>query len=228
MENSLERRARNLYIISGVIIVYLLAGADLENLTLLGIRSPARYPIVFSVASVLALLWFGWRYRLIWISQRLGKTFRDNHLRRLHKTTPFTFLVKTRVKHTDILASHFATQVNDPLLNEPEYISYEPPEFPNSGYKSRSLIAIEKLNYFRNGQNFVIVHTSFPDKACIKIDVPWHLHYRYSPRLYWSTAFNKDEFAAQRLPVVAFFAAILLILFKLFGADPAGVWGLIP
>ena len=47
VENSLERRARNLYIISGVIIVYLLAGADLENLTLLGIRSPARYPVVF-------------------------------------------------------------------------------------------------------------------------------------------------------------------------------------
>ena len=228
MEKSLEQRARNLYVISGVIIVYLLAGADLNNLTLLGFRVPAKYPIVFSIASVLALLWFGWRYRLIWKKQKIGKAFRDNHLRALHQTLPFRFLVKTSLPHATILASHFGYDVNDPNVTESEYMSYDPPALHERGYKSRSSIAIKTLTYFRGGQNIEIGIKSFPDKAYLLIDVPWKLHFRYSPPLYWSKAWNEEEFAAQRLPVVAFFLAILLILCKSFGGDPAGVWGLIP
>ena len=230
VENSLERRARNLYIISGVIIVYLLAGADLENLTLLGIRSPSRYPIVFSFASVLGLLWFGWRYSLSWKEQRVGQTFRQNFLRELQQTTPFLLLINNNVNHAQILASAWNIQVNDPCITATSMESYVHKKTPSPGsYISKSSIEIQQIKYLKSdGKSSGVGIDHFPDNTFISIDVPWKLHYRHSPALYWSKAWNQEAFSTQRFPVVAFFLAILLILCKSFGGDPAGVWGLMP
>ena len=52
-QNVLRARARNLFIISSAIIVYLLAGADIEHLAVGALKAPAEYPEVLRAAAYL-------------------------------------------------------------------------------------------------------------------------------------------------------------------------------
>lgn len=93
----MDKHARNLFVIAGAIIVYLLAGADLANLAVLGIRAPAEYPVVFSHASVVALVWFWWRYQVSWLDSNARKDFRNDYLSQLQQREPYKTLIKKSV-----------------------------------------------------------------------------------------------------------------------------------
>ncbi|MCH8958363.1 MAG: hypothetical protein IH835_02740, partial [Proteobacteria bacterium] len=87
--DKVNSRARNLFVISAAVIAYLFAGANLNQLTILGLRAPASYPIVFSWAASVALIWFWWRYLIAWIDARSRIEFRQDFLKSLRKTPLF-------------------------------------------------------------------------------------------------------------------------------------------
>ncbi len=215
----LDKRARNLFVIAGAIIVYLFAGADLNQLAVLGLRAPARFPIVFSWAAVVALCWFWWRYNVVWLAACSRVNFGNEYLGDLHQLKPFKNYIDANINHDVITNTHFSGQrpAGDSALTLIRYSEV--------ARKRRLLININVLTYTDGTTNFEIGTNDFPDKRPIEVRVPWWLHWMHSPFFFLQRAWRYDNFSNERLPHIVFAAAVALIACKIIGWDPAGLFG---
>ena len=219
----MEKRARNFYVIAAAIIVYLFAGADLDQLTVLGIRAPAQFPVVFSWASVFALVWFWWRYHLPWLAQQARVAFRDAYLQELHQRKSFVRHVKKSVNHEQILES-YNQRKGTPTDTVKGFERYT----ETSGrHRHRFLISIQDLTYRSGETSYEVGIQDFPEQRYIKLKIPWWFHWVHSPGFFLWKAIREDSFASLRLPQIVFATAIVLITCKAFGYDPAGLFGLL-
>jgi len=189
----------------------------------LGIRAPAQFPIVFSWASVAALLWFWWRYHILWLNQSARSVFRNAYLRELHQRKPFNDYVAKHVNHQKITNS-YSKRTNRHLPPDTTYIGYDeigPTDQP------RLLIHIGILKYNDGKTNHNADQIDFPGERVIELRVPWWFHWIHSPGFFLWKVIREESFANQLLPQIVFAMATFLIVCKAFGYDPVGLFGLL-
>ena len=202
--------------------MYLLAGADLDRLTVLGLRAPAQFPIVFSWAAIVALIWFWWRYQIAWINSSSRLTYRNRYLQELHQRQPFKKLVNRTIDHKEIWDKGFAGRSKDDFRIL-KLIGYS--EVTHAKVLRRS-ICVSALTYNIGPTNYDIGTNHFPDKKYLEVPVPLILHCVYSLLFFLRSELRRDDFADQRLPHMVFAIAVILIAAKMLGFDPAGLFGL--
>lgn len=195
----------------------------MDRLTVLGIRAPAHFPIVFSWASVAALLWFWWRYHVAWLSSSAGLTFRSTYLRELHQKEPFKAFVAKHVNHEKITKS-YSERTRQHLPTDATYLGHH--ETGNPTWR-RLLICVQLLKYNSGKTNYDVGTTDFPGEREIELRVPWWFHCIHSPGFFLRRAFRDESFADQILPQIVFGVAVFLIACKAVGVDPAGIFGLL-
>ncbi len=227
----MEKRARNLYVIASAIIVYLLAGADLNHLSALGLRAPARYPIVFSWAAVVALLWFAWRYHVTWLSSNSRANYRNRYLKELHQLEPFVSLVRNAIEFDAILKAHRVVfkKANPNKAPYPPNVQFNGFEEVPVHHRPGRPPLLDRRSIFvsaikvTGGAN--IGKDSFPDSRFIKVDIPPRLHWRHSLPHFLRREVWRPDFADMRLPYLVLFLALALVACRAAGGDPAGFWG---
>ena len=222
-DDKVASRARNLFVIAAAVIVYMLAGADLNNLTVLGLRAPAKFPIVFSWAAVIALLWFWWRYFVAWINAQSRTKFRTEYLRALHNSPVFHRYLK---KRTDFKAASNIAKARYNLSASDDLI----PDSVVADGNRRLFVIIENYEFLSQdnpNNRYAVNLNQLPMEDRIKVAIPWWFHFGVGiPYFLWH-ALRREHFADQVLPNVVFIAAAALIYCKFLGVDPAGVFGMI-
>ena len=222
-EDKVESRARNLFVISAAVIAYLFAGAKLDQLTVLGLRAPASYPIVFRCAATMALVWFWWRYPVAWIDARSRVEFRRDFFESLRQTRIFQqhFLKSIDVDQVaDAAAKKYGAIVGGPLHFDRVIVDGD----------RRFSAKIEQVTLVTSADppnRYSIQAGQMPNYEPIVIAVPWWLHYSLGIPYFWWRAVRHEHFANRVLPHVLFIIAIALICCKSFGIEPAGIFGIL-
>lgn len=222
-DDKVESRARNLFVIAAAIIVYMLAGADLNNLTVLGLRAPARYPVIFSWAAIIALLWFWWRYFVAWLNAQSRTKFRAEYLRALHNSPVFQLYLKRRLDF-EVALEHVRSTHG--ISASEELV----PDSVSAGGDRRLSVTIDAYAFYYRGNpnsKVAVASNKLPEQHRIKVTIPWWVHFGVGVPYFLWNALRHEGFANQVLPHVIFIAAITLICCKIMGVDPAGVFGII-
>lgn len=222
-EDKVESRARNLFVVSAAVIAYLFAGANLDQLTALGLRAPASYPVVFRWAASVALVWFWWRYLVAWIDARSRVEFRRDFFSSLRQTRMFQrhFLKSIDVDQVaDATAKKYGTIVGAPLKFDRVYVDGE-------RRFSAKIGQISFVNSAKPPTGYSIHVNDMPNYEPIEIAVPWWLHYSLGIPYFWWRAVRHEHFANRVLPHVLFIIAIALICCKSLGIEPAGIFGIL-
>ena len=212
-----------MFVISAAVIAYLFAGANLDQLTVLGLRAPASYPVVFSWAAIVALVWFWWRYLIAWIDTSARIEFRRDF---------FTSLRQTRIFQQHFLKSIDLDQVTAFLANQHGTIKGSPLHLKsvvvdgNRRFNAK-IVQISLLNSEEPPNGYDINASAMPNYEPIEITIPWWLHYSLGIPYFWWRAVRHEHFATRVLPHVLFFIAIVLICCKSFGIEPAGIFGIL-
>lgn len=215
-QNLLRTRARNLFVISSAIIIYLLAGADIEQLAVGALKAPAEYPEVLRAAAVGALIWFWWRYLIVWLSHR--KTYRESVLGALHSTQLFQRHLRSslQTKYADAL-EQMEIGVSRPLAPQGVITHVY------TDKQRRFCATVQQVNFQVEGKGLCATHP--PPGQALVVDIPWWLYFRLIvPVAIWQ-AVRQEEFADVILPHITFLAAMFLVWSALFWVDPAGVFG---
>ncbi len=220
----LSEAGRNLNVVSGAIAIYLLSGADLRELSLLGARMPLVYPSVVEGAAVLLLAWFFYQYKLVarkpWRTamDALSQALKENrHMR--------AWWSQQEVHPDDREAIHRMIGPREGLeLKYASNITY--PKAPWMTCRPPTISTKSRMVLHRTAGE----HS---DKTTKVSEDRQHLISRWTYlRLYasaWSDFLFRDQ-AVSRLIVpqlVAVFA-VALILFRVSGCDPAGLFGILP
>lgn len=217
----LERRARNLYVISGAIIVYLLAGADLGQLSALGFRAPAVYPQVYSYAVVLAFIWFWWRYDVVWRRSQPRETFQQDYL--------------TELSNHPLYLRHLEKEIGELILwtitANKNVITNDHTQLRllsiRANWDTKRMLAITHFRVNIGSNTLDCALSDFGQGDPIRASVSRWVHLRSGTVVYWRRAYNYEHFATVVAPNwVAFFALCLMIL-KAFFIDPGGLFGIL-
>lgn len=221
--DKVKSRARNLFVISAAVIAYLFAGANLDQLTILGLRAPASYPIVFSWAAIVALVWFWWRYLLAWIDASSRVEFRQDFFKSLRQTRMFQ---RYFFKSIDVdQVANAAEKSHRAIIVAPLRIDHVVVDGDR-----RFSAKIEKVTLVTSADppnRYNIQAGQMPNYEPIVIAVPWWLHYFLGIPYFWWRAVRHEHFANLVLPHVLFIIAIALICCKSLGVDPAGIFGIL-
>ena len=215
----LRPRARNLFIIASAIIIYLLAGADIDQLAVGALKAPAQYPVVLRAAAVGALIWFWWRYLQIWFQER--QVYRTKILGALHDTSIFQHYLIERLRADypqDLEKMEIKARQGDPIAEGLVRVVTD---------KERRLcVKITQLDFRIADRQVRPIHPS--QNLGFEITIPWWLHYSLIlPISIWQ-GFRYEYFADLVLPHIAFIVATFLVISAMFWVDPAGVFGLLP
>ena len=221
--DKVKSRARNLFVISAAVIAYLFAGANLDQLTILGLRAPASYPIVFSWAAIVALMWFWWRYLIAWIDASSRIKFRQDFFKSLRQTRMFQRYFFKRIDVDQVadaaVKSHRAIKIA-PLRIEHVVVDGD----RRFSAKIEQVLLVTSAD---SPNRFSISAGQMPDYEPIEIAVPWWLHYSLGIPYFWWRAVRHEHFANLVLPHILFIIAIALICCKFLGIDPAGIFGIL-
>jgi len=221
--DKVKSRARNLFVISAAVIAYLFAGANLDQLTILGLRAPALYPIVFSWAAIVALMWFWWRYLIAWIDASSRIKFRQDFFKSLRQTRMFQRYFFKRIDVDQVadaaVKSHRAIKIA-PLRIEHVVVDGD----RRFSAKIEQVLLVTSAD---SPNRFSISAGQMPDYEPIEIAVPWWLHYSLGIPYFWWRAVRHEHFANLVLPHILFIIAIALICCKFLGIDPAGIFGIL-
>jgi len=212
-----------LFVISAAVIAYLFAGANLDQLTILGLRAPASYPIVFSWAAIVALMWFWWRYLIAWIDASSRIKFRQDFFKSLRQTRMFQRYFFKRIDVDQVadaaVKSHRAIKIA-PLRIEHVVVDGD----RRFSAKIEQVLLVTSAD---SPNRFSISAGQMPDYEPIEIAVPWWLHYSLGIPYFWWRAVRHEHFANLVLPHILFIIAIALICCKFLGIDPAGIFGIL-
>ncbi len=212
-----------MFVISAAVIAYLFAGANLDQLTILGLRAPASYPIVFSWAAIVALMWFWWRYLIAWIDASSRIKFRQDFFKSLRQTRMFQRYFFKRIDVDQVadaaVKSHRAIKIA-PLRIEHVVVDGD----RRFSAKIEQVLLVTSAD---SPNRFSISAGQMPDYEPIEIAVPWWLHYSLGIPYFWWRAVRHEHFANLVLPHILFIIAIALICCKFLGIDPAGIFGIL-
>lgn len=213
----LQSRARNLFVIASGICVFLLAGADIEQLAFGAIKTPARYPEVVRAAAVVLLLWFWWRYTISWLDAR--DKYDVDYLRALHLSDRFQEWLLQQLQqsyseflHERFLDTHPEGEVSGEVMNI------------NEDSPSRFSFKVSTIT-FKQSEDTGIVIKAGPNAPELKI--PFIVHVRMSTVFRVWRALRREDFADTVLPHIVASVAATLVFFAWLGLDPAGVFGLL-
>lgn len=226
VHDKVNSRARNLFVIAFAIIIYLLAGADLDQLTVLGLRAPSRYPIVFSWAAVLALFWFWWRYWIAWMDAESREVFNVNYREDLRQTDAFQKRL-AKLKNVNDLADTLRTQFNGYSLSKGKDQIPDPVKLIRSqlDYSKRSAATVSSVT-FQNTDHphyeYIVEVAKLPGNASYSIEIPWWLNVQIGTLVFCRRAVRYEGFANQIMPQILALVALILIVCKVTGLDPAG------
>lgn len=208
-----------MFVISSAIIVYLLAGADIEQLAVGALKAPARYPEVLRAAAIVALFWFWWRYFVVWLRHRLE--FRREVRSALHRTKLFQNFFKKKLKagYADSLEYMESTVLGGP--GGPRgYITNVHAE------GSRRLqIVVHQITFDIEGMGNCMAHVR--ESEGLIVDIPWWLHFGLVPFVSIWQAFRGDDFGNVVLPHLVALTALILVSLNSLGVDPAGLFGIL-
>lgn len=211
----LQNRARNLFVIASGISVFLLAGADIEQLAFGAIKTPARYPEVVRAAAVVLLLWFWWRYTISWLDSR--EKYDIDYLRALHSSGRFQewLLKQLQKNHSDFLHERFLdTNPEGEVSGEVTDIREDSP--------SRFSYKVSTITFKQTPDTGIVIKAG-PNAPEIKI--PFFFHFRMSTGFRLWRALRREDFADTMLPHIIASVAAALIIFAWLGFDPAGFFG---
>ncbi len=223
--DKVQSRARNLFVIAAAIIAYLFAGANIDQLTVLGLRAPASHPIVFKWAASVALVWFWWRYMVAWIDARSRHEFRQDFLKALRQTAWFQRHLLVNIDTDQILKS----ADEEGYLRNPEFFV---DRIFIDGHKRLSA-KIEQISLVDTSDEsepptrYSISSNQMMDGKPILVAIPWWMHYSLGIPYFWWRAVRHEHFANQVLPHFVFITAVALICCKSLGYDPAGLFGIL-
>lgn len=221
--DEVNRRARNLFAISAAIILYLLAGVDLEQLSALGIRAPAQYPDVAKGAAVLALLWFWWRYWIVWMKGNARVLFAQAFRSDFRTTNAFQ---REFVRTEDaIIAGEAARNQYNADRRQTKKIEV-----------GAKLVAVEIDEQERNTAEVKSVVLEVGDaRQRLKksqsitwseaVDVPLWLTFKSGLWVFLRRIFRHEDFANVMLPHLIAVIALSLAVCKFAGGEPAGFYG---
>ena len=211
----LQNRARNLFVVASGICVFLLAGADVEQLAFGAIKTPARYPEVVRVASVLMLLWFWWRYSISWLDLR--ERYERDYLRALHGSARFQRWIIQRLQedHSEFLHERFTD------TGQEERISGKIMQV-DEGEPTRFRFKVTNVSFFDSPNSGISVQAG-PDAP--EIRVPVLTHFAMSTVFRVWRALRREDFADTVLPHIVATVAAALVFVAWLGVDPAGVFG---
>ncbi len=215
-----RRRARNFYVFGAAVIIYLLAGADLDQLSVLGLRVPADYPGVFGAAAVMAMVWFWWRYTTAWLDHGARSQFRSDYFSTLYKKDAFHRYIVDRIDLPTLVQCAQDKDIDfpdEPVLHKVLYGEYR-----------QLLVTIRRLEFLPGpigGSVYSIDTDMFPGSVPIQVKIPFWMHYRLGVPHYWKRAVRHEAFSIYILPHISFAVAIALVVCKLWFKDPAGFFG---
>lgn len=66
------------------------------------------------------------------------------------------------------------------------------------------------------------------DGKPVLVAIPWWMHYGIGIPFFWWRVVRREHFANQVLPHILFVTAAALIIVRLAGVDPAGIFGILP
>lgn len=217
--NLLRTRTRNLYIISSSIIVYLLAGADIGQLAIGAMKSPARYPKILEWAAIFGFIWFWWRYFIVWLQHR----------------SAFTNSVQAAMIETESLQSFLKKKLVSDHSDSLDYMELsvssgqDPPRYDIRkvwARKSKQLSVIVNQISFHI-ENDGIRATPAREIEGIPIEIPWWRYFGLVPFVTLRQALQQDTFGNIVLPNFVAMTAAILAGLSLSGMDPAGLFGLL-
>lgn len=218
-QNLLRTRARNLFVISSAIIVYLLAGADIEQLAVGALKTPARYPEVLRAAAVVALFWFWWRYFVVWLRHR--SEFRREVRAAMRRTKLFQNFFKKKLKadYADSLEYMESTVLGGP--GGPRgYITNVHAE------GSRRLrTVVHQITFDVEGMGNCLAHVR--ESEGLIVDIPWWMYFGLAPFVSIWQAFRGEDFGNVVLPHVVALTALVFVSLSSMGVDPAGLFGIL-
>jgi len=202
----------------------MLAGADLNNLALLGLRAPARFPQVFSWAASISLLWFWWRYLVAWLDASSRHEFRKSYLQALRQIRWFQRHLLKNIDIKTVLnsADEAGYLTGGEMTIEHIYVDGD----------KRLTAKVEQISIAdasdESGGLYSVNSSQMMDGQPILVAIPWWMHYGIGIPFYWWRVIRHEYFANQVLPHVLFVAALALIVLKFSGVDPAGMFGILP
>ena len=215
----LRTRTRNLFIISSAIIVYLLAGADIGQLAVGTMKVPARFPEVLKWAAVVVLLWFWWRYFIVWLDHRLA--FRNEVRVTLRQTSWFqNFLKKKLITDYGDSLEYMETSVSSGQGATRGDIR----NIFTAGTK-RLQVIVHQVDFYMEMDGIRTAVAREPEGLIVNI--PWWRYFGLVPFISVWQALRKDSFGNVVLPHLVAIAAMVLIGLSFKGVDPAGVFGLL-
>ena len=229
VHDKVNSRARNLFVIASAIIIYLLAGADLDQLTVLGLRAPSRYPIVFSWAAVVALIWFWWRYWIAWMDAESRTAFNASYREDLRQTEAFQKRF-VKLKNVNALANLLRTNFNEYMASKGKGPIPDPVNLIRwqLDYSKRSAATVRSVT-FQNTDHphnkYIVEVDKLPGNASYSIEIPWWLNVQIGTLVYCRRAVRHEGFANQIMPQMLALVALILIVCKVTGLDPAGFFG---
>ena len=216
-----ERAARNLYVISSGVIVYLLAGADIQDMSLLGLRAPARYPKIFEGAAIATLLWFWLRYQISNSVKAGWWETRKQLLSDLYNSSLFSKYLISKIQPDPVFETIRISMRK--LANAKLYVD----KLDIVADKARLVrvktyfVRIPNEPHFQRQVGADKLPSEHRESLCIpRKDFVWRFLI-YIPRF----LIRRETFYNRLLPHVIFAVATTLILSSQIGADPAGIFG---
>ncbi|HNP64928.1 MAG TPA: hypothetical protein PKH39_13410 [Woeseiaceae bacterium] len=195
----------------------------MNNLAVLGLRAPARFPQVFAWAASIALLWFWWRYLVVWLDARSRLEFRKDFLQALRQTKWFQRHLLKNIDTDTVLKS----------ADEAGYLTGGEMSIEQifvDGDK-RLIAKVEQISVAdvseESGSLYSVNSYQMMDGKPILVAIPWWMHYGIGIPFYWWRVIRHEYFANQIFPHILFVVALALIVLKVAGFDPAGLFGIL-
>lgn len=215
---AIKTAARNVFVIAFGIIVYFLAGVEIAEVTFGGLRAPAKYPEVLRFAAVAGMLWFWWRYYVVW------KPFRHNYLQNLEVD------IRRHPEFLDFLGQYLRDN------HEARYRQFQRALSPPNTWKLSNNQQFSRFSRYKLTAKTLKIDSGGPsqgyrwpdaDTAPLVVNIPKWIYWNLYLRLSVVRALSHSDFADFMLPHLVVLTALSFIILSWFGFDASGVFGLL-
>ena len=210
------KTGRNLNIISGAIIVYLLSGAEFQSLGVSGLSWEIAYPGVVKLAAI--VLWF-WMILLHWLISRKGEYYEAFVLNTYDKNRDGVQFSEDGVSQDDVdpdiasVEAYYAKRVHDFTMNHPFCLACV-----TDKERRRGIYVSQRKSIATSGPNPGQEHSAWHDFPVSTRYSLIHLHYTF-PTIVWRILRNNPEVFADRIVPWGFSVITVILLITNYATD---------
>ena len=212
----LERRARNLLVISSSIIVYVLAGMDLDQIRIFGSSTHAEYPSVLRTAVLISFIFFWWKFQVARTQYKFNRFLGDGVLKdvQFHRDL-FGSYKEAFKENEEVQAFLTANGLNDNEINALSNLTFD-----GENYKTDTVSVLE----VQRGHRVVARNVTLPKPLSISLH-GFSGSGVYARHIY-NLSLKQDTGSVIVLPHIFSVIASILVIASIWW-DPAGVFGLL-